>query len=46
MAALEGASHGFAFGSGLAALDAVLKLLRSRRSRRLRRERVRRHATG
>ena len=35
--------HGFAFGSGLAALDAVLKLLRSRRPRRLRRERLRRH---
>jgi cystathionine beta-lyase/cystathionine gamma-synthase len=29
VAALEGASYGFAFGSGLAALDAVLKLLRS-----------------
>ena len=29
VAALEGASHGFAFGSGLAALDTVLKLLRS-----------------
>jgi cystathionine beta-lyase/cystathionine gamma-synthase len=29
VAALEGATHGFAFGSGLAALDAVLKLLRS-----------------
>src|SRR6266566_452449 len=29
VAALEGGSHGFAFGSGLAALDAVLKLLRS-----------------
>src|SRR4029079_5324913 len=29
VAALEGARHGFAFGSGLAALDAVLKLLRS-----------------
>ena len=28
IAALEGASHGFAFGSGLAALDTVLKLLR------------------
>lgn len=27
VAALEGARHGFAFGSGLAALDAVLKLL-------------------
>jgi cystathionine beta-lyase/cystathionine gamma-synthase len=27
VASLEGASHGFAFGSGLAALDAVLKLL-------------------
>jgi cystathionine beta-lyase/cystathionine gamma-synthase len=27
LAALEGGSHGFAFGSGLAALDAVLKLL-------------------
>ena len=27
VAALEGATHGFAFGSGLAALDAVLKLL-------------------
>jgi cystathionine beta-lyase/cystathionine gamma-synthase len=26
---LEGATHGFAFGSGLAALDAVLKLLNS-----------------
>jgi cystathionine beta-lyase/cystathionine gamma-synthase len=26
IAALEGASHGFAFGSGLAALDALLKL--------------------
>ena len=29
VAALEGATHGLAFGSGLAALDAVLKLLRS-----------------
>jgi cystathionine beta-lyase/cystathionine gamma-synthase len=29
VASLEGADHGFAFGSGLAALDAVLKLLRS-----------------
>jgi cystathionine beta-lyase/cystathionine gamma-synthase len=29
VAALEGGIHGFAFGSGLAALDAVLKLLRS-----------------
>jgi cystathionine beta-lyase/cystathionine gamma-synthase len=29
VAALEGAQHGFAFGSGLAALDALLKLLRS-----------------
>jgi cystathionine gamma-lyase len=29
VASLEGASHGFAFGSGLAALDAVLKLLKS-----------------
>ena len=28
VAALEGATHGFAFGSGLAALDTVLKLLR------------------
>jgi cystathionine beta-lyase/cystathionine gamma-synthase len=27
VAALEGGSHGFAFGSGLAALDALLKLL-------------------
>jgi cystathionine beta-lyase/cystathionine gamma-synthase len=27
VASLEGGSHGFAFGSGLAALDAVLKLL-------------------
>ena len=27
LAALEGGSHGFAFGSGLAALDTVLKLL-------------------
>src|SRR5579859_7713631 len=27
VAALEGGTHGFAFGSGLAALDAVLKLL-------------------
>src|SRR5260370_11806251 len=27
VAALEGRRHGFAFGSGLAALDAVLKLL-------------------
>ncbi|HSB54063.1 MAG TPA: PLP-dependent transferase, partial [Gemmatimonadales bacterium] len=27
VASLEGATHGFAFGSGLAALDAVLKLL-------------------
>jgi cystathionine beta-lyase/cystathionine gamma-synthase len=27
VAALEGARHGFAFGSGLAALDAVMKLL-------------------
>src|SRR5260370_11629584 len=27
VAALEGGRHGFAFGSGLAALDAVLKLL-------------------
>ncbi len=29
MASLEGAAHGFAFGSGLAALDAVLKLLKA-----------------
>ena len=29
MASLEGAAHGFAFGSGLAALDSVLKLLKS-----------------
>ncbi len=29
LAALEGGRHGFAFGSGLAALDAVLKLLSS-----------------
>jgi cystathionine beta-lyase/cystathionine gamma-synthase len=29
VAALEGATHGFAFGSGLAALDALLKLFRS-----------------
>ncbi len=29
MASLEGATHGFAFGSGLAALDSVLKLLKS-----------------
>jgi cystathionine gamma-lyase len=29
VASLEGGVHGFAFGSGLAALDAVLKLLRS-----------------
>src|SRR5690606_1660532 len=29
LAALEGGSHGFAFASGLAALDTVLKLLRS-----------------
>ena len=28
IAALEGATHGFAFGSGLAALDALLKLFR------------------
>ncbi|HEV8357893.1 MAG TPA: cystathionine gamma-synthase [Gemmatimonadales bacterium] len=29
VAALEGGTHGFAFGSGLAALDAVLKLLKA-----------------
>ena len=29
VASLEGATHGIAFGSGLAALDAVLKLLKS-----------------
>ncbi len=29
LAALEGGTHGFAFASGLAALDAVLKLLKS-----------------
>ena len=29
VASLEGGTHGFAFGSGLAALDAVLKLLQS-----------------
>ena len=29
VASLEGGRHGFAFGSGLAALDAVLKLLRA-----------------
>ena len=29
VASLEGGEHGFAFGSGLAALDTVLKLLRS-----------------
>ena len=29
VASLEGASHGFAFGSGLATLDAILKLLKA-----------------
>src|SRR5438128_12137358 len=29
VAALEGGSHGFAFGSGLAALDAILKLFKA-----------------
>jgi len=29
VASLEGAAHGFAFGSGMAAIDSVLKLLRS-----------------
>jgi cystathionine beta-lyase/cystathionine gamma-synthase len=29
VASLEGATHGFAFGSGLAALDAILKLFQS-----------------
>ena len=29
MAALEGATHGFAYGSGLAALDVLLKVLKS-----------------
>src|SRR4029079_12310909 len=29
VASLEGAAHGFAFGSGLAALDALLKLLKA-----------------
>src|SRR5690242_11101595 len=29
VASLEGGAHGFAFGSGLAALDAVLKLLKA-----------------
>jgi cystathionine gamma-lyase len=29
VASLEGATHGFAFGSGLAALDAVLKLFKA-----------------
>lgn len=29
VASLEGGTHGFAFGSGLAALDTVLKLLSS-----------------
>jgi len=29
VAALEGATHGFAFGSGLAALDAILKLFKA-----------------
>ena len=29
VAALEGATHGFAYGSGLAALDALLKVLKS-----------------
>src|SRR6185436_12580996 len=29
VAALEGGSYGFAFGSGLAALDAILKLFKS-----------------
>src|SRR6186713_3727418 len=29
VASLEGATHGFAFGSGLAALDALLKLLQA-----------------
>ena len=29
VASLEGATYGFAFGSGLAALDAVLKLFKS-----------------
>src|SRR6266568_2491367 len=29
VAALEGGTHGFAFGSGLAALDAILKLFKA-----------------
>src|SRR6266481_1975813 len=29
VAALEGGRHGFAFGSGLAALDAILKLFKA-----------------
>lgn len=29
VAALEGGAHGFAFGSGLAALDAILKLFKA-----------------
>ena len=42
VAALEGAAHGFAFASGLAAEDAVLRLLRARRPRRAARRRLRR----
>ena len=43
MAALEGAAHGVAFASGMAADDAVLRLLRPGRPRHHPRRRLRRH---
>ena len=50
VAALEGGSHGFAFGSGLAALDTILKLFKAGDHVVCGRQRVRRHppavATG
>ena len=43
LAALEGAAHGFAFASGLAAEDALLRLLAPGRPRAPARRRLRRH---
>ena len=43
LAALEGAKHGIAFGSGCAATTAILLTLEERRSRPRRRRRLRRH---
>ena len=43
VASLEGATHGLAFSSGVASVDAMMKLFTGRRPHHLRRERVRRH---